>query len=345
MPKRSPELEAIAAASSRSSGSKKQRKTGEDLASNVSGDNAEEPPILPPAAVGSHPGTANTEGTRTTPDNVTAPEDWHNLRAEKDGERKTQTKQDTVTDTRTTADNINNSNSNINLTAPEDWNNLSEIQRLLLVDLDGNDAEAVRDALRKLSSLCVNGAGTALTLPEVKHNKQAIHQAGGAGLILQAMRKWWTHAGVQAQGCNALNIASFESTQFQSSALQLGGLETTLLALKNFPTSLQVQLSCCRALPSLCHLLKDHTQRLFHQLDGAHALCSAMKAFPTNPLVQLYGALAFQSACQWEECRQAILDANGFDVLRTAMKNHKDNGTIRKTTAGVMENLCQALQK
>jgi hypothetical protein len=336
MPKRSEELEAQAAASSLSRYRKKQRKADEDLASNVLDDNAKEPPILPPAAAESHPGTANTEGTRTTPDNLTAPEDW-NLSEEREGQMKTQTKQGT----RTTADNNNNNN----LTAPEEWHNLSEIQRLLLVELDGNDGEAVRDALRKLSSLCVNGAGTALTVPEVKQNKQAIHQAGGAGLILQAMRKWWTHAGVQAQGCNALNIVSFESTQFQSSAVQLGGLETTLLALKNFPTSLQVQLSCCRALPSLCHLLKDHTQRLFQQLDGAHALCSAMKAFPTNPLVQLYGALAFQSACQWEECRQAILNADGFDVLRTAMKNHKDNGTIRKTTAGVMGNLCQALQK
>lgn len=238
------------------------------------------------------------------------------------------------------------------MTAPEDWNNhLSEIQRLLFVDLDSSDADVVRAALQKLGELSEDGAETGLTLPEAKKNSKAIVLASSGGaLILRAMRTWWTHAGVQAEGCNAFGNASVGSKSFMSKSLQhttvqLGGLETTLLALKNFPTSAEVQLSGCCALHNLCFRERSLTQRLFHQLDGARAFMSAMKAFPTHPKVQEYGALALENACQWDEFHQLILDADGFDVLSTAMKHHKDNVTIRKVIAEAMEHLCQALKK
>jgi len=220
-----------------------------------------------------------------------------------------------------------------------DYSHLDEIQRLFMVDLMSSHDDKVLQALGRVADFC---AGEQMTY-------EALDEASGPFAIVRCMNKWYNHAAIQAECCVVLSAGSFNyQTSFKDSAVKLGGLEATLLAMKNFPDDEKIQDEGCLALVILAYDSEPYTARLISQLDAAEVVVAAMRNFPDNVSIQRRGCRMLERATQFEEFREdfhrPVLDAGGLAVLTEAIGRHEDNDDVRTQGASALENLCRALK-
>ena len=117
--------------------------------------------------------------------------------------------------------------------------------------------------------------------------KLLIASAGGAAMIVEAMRLHLQHVGVQKWGCWAItNLAA--SPNVQKAVNDAGCLERVLFAMRHHLSSFRVQERGCRALRNLSHKNNDIKLAIF-KAGGAECVLAGMRYHPTHPDIQEQG--------------------------------------------------------
>jgi len=201
---------------------------------------------------------------------------------------------------------------------PPDCSGLTEIQRLLSVELWKDDKDAVGKALTQLASACYSGA-------DCEENSAEVHRVGGACAIVGAMRKYYKDSYIQAEGCRALMNATWKCIAFSDAVTAVGGLDVIASAMKNHSDDLNVQDNGCGLLGNLV-LAKDNIYLVIDMMEGHKLIIAAMKKFPNEINLQQHGCRALSNlVAGWPDiCDDLIIKAGGRRVLVEAIDSHVD---------------------
>lgn len=200
---------------------------------------------------------------------------------------------------------------------PPDESHLDLISQIVYHRLWKESAIDIKNALIELRNLCRSDEHR-------DANIAALYDVGGHVAMMGAMRKWYAHADLQAEGCRALHSAALRaSDDFALAAVRCGALETILLAMENFPDDSDVQDRACGALYALTATSnKDASVKLATQLKGVPIVLQAMKAFPGSVCLQQRACFALCSLARWEELRGDLSVV--APIIRQALANHQD---------------------
>lgn len=210
------------------------------------------------------------------------------------------------------------SRDNLTLMDPPDCSELTEIQRLLSVELWSDDEVTVGKAVAQLASACSSGA-------KREEHCADVHRAGGACAIVGAMRKYYKDPYIQAEGGRVLAYVSWKCESFRDAVSNAGGIFVINSAMKNHCDDLNVQRSGCILLCNLAWA-KENICAVINKMEGHKLIITAMKKFPNDIklLRNACGALHSLLAPGWPELHDLIVKDGGRRALFEAIDTHVD---------------------
>jgi hypothetical protein len=177
-------------------------------------------------------------------------------------------------------------------------------------------------------------------------NDKTVHDSYGYVAILQVMTKWKNVLGVQRQGCRALYNVSYANVScdnrkcdFAEKSVSLGAFQDVITTMDTFKNDEDIQCFGSAALSLLSYNSRARLRLLFLKHNGASVLAAAMKAFPHNVKLQVSCSLAFDNASEWQELVKAVLKTDAFNLLNTAISNHKNEDDVRRFAASAAKRL------
>lgn len=228
-------------------------------------------------------------------------------------------------------------------TPPPDFSNLDVIPKLLTQDLLSDDRRTVKIALTQLADLCILPSPT-----QASTNRRNVFAYGGHLLIVQVLKKWYQSAGIQRQGCRALQnagSAGIESADFCDACVKVGAVETVLSAMANFEAVQDVQRCAIGALLNLSLRSEANTRRLVIALDGIRLIVSAMKKFPLSRDLNEWGAWTMDNASMWKDFQSVLIKNGCVMVLAAAMEEYDKDLRIQQFTRRTLTRLCEPLER
>jgi hypothetical protein len=171
------------------------------------------------------------------------------------------------------------------------------------------DQKSVKDTLAQIIS-------------ETDEDMQQDHATIAAPAIVFTLKQWWNRTHIQALGCAALAKVTYKGTvTTKAAALQVGGIETAVLAMKNFPGDEAIQLNGCRVLQNLS---QDDIENSKHLLvKEIKLVVDAMNRFSNNKHVQKHACALLCGLSEKKELKEPIIAA-AAQVLGTAIGKHND---------------------
>mmetsp|Transcript_25608 Transcript_25608/g.73606 ORF Transcript_25608/g.73606 Transcript_25608/m.73606 type:complete len:772 (+) Transcript_25608:86-2401(+) len=202
-----------------------------------------------------------------------------------------------------------------------------------LRDLCSSLSQRVHSKVHSLLDLARRGwQGSVLRMPG-----KTIHATAPGGLkaILEAMSENLEDAGIQRQGCEALEYLVRESrgrTKY-CRVLAAGGLEATLTALSKHPRVVDVQQKGCRAIAALAGGLNMPTrERCLH----AGAVEATLKEHCGEAAVQSQGCEALNCLAGDSVGREWVIVAGGLEATVDAMRLHLNDASVQTQGCGVV---------
>ena len=209
---------------------------------------------------------------------------------------------------------------------PDD-SKLSDLAKILTVDLWGSDATAVKNALDRLGALCEN-----------ERIKEIQSHGGHMGLVV-ILRKWSTSAPVQAAALNCLHKAA-ESLEFCQAVASLGALDLVLVALRNHPRNEAVATAGCGALLNLT-LPEENARELVFHLRGIPTICATCANFSQTIVLQKYVLWLIQYMSYWDNFKGPIVQDGGLHALAEIIERFSDGSqdALVKSARATMQRL------
>merc|ERR1719488_45267 len=155
-----------------------------------------------------------------------------------------------------------------------------------------------------------------------------IAKEGGVPLILQAMKDYATHAGVQENACRALTNLAVNADNKILIAKE-GGVPLILQAMKDYTTHAGVQEYACRSLWNLASNNADN-QILIAKEGGVPLILQAMKEHATHAGVQEYGCRALLHACCTTQAHWKIAKEHNAKALLEEVDTKKAKEALEK---------------
>jgi len=202
------------------------------------------------------------------------------------------------------------------LVAPPDHSSLSPIEKILGVDLWKDDSNTVQSALTQLAEMCFDN--------NEEENRATVHRLGGAAILPGVLRKWYGFPGIQAEGCRALQNASYSIAAFGKSVKDSGGLNAIIWAMKSYPNNPEVQISGCGVLGNMVDGVQESAEYVVKTLNGIDWIVAAMNKFPEDAELQRCACGALDNLVKWEEFHDTVKQAGGRRALVDAIENHED---------------------
>jgi hypothetical protein len=214
-----------------------------------------------------------------------------------------------------------------------DWQSLQQkfmltawIQRVLLEDMQSNNATIVRNAMCFLVNLSLQS----------QEHRNKIYSMGGHAIVLTVMKKWPHHETIQICGCSFFMALTYECPKATLGVARVGGIGAMASAAKNFPQSLQVQQSAIGAVSNFSsHIrsedeIRSAARRLVHEFGGIELIVSTMTRFPNNAEVQLWSIGALHGLCGDSTCEVSITrNAQVAMAVHQAIRRHPDDTKIQ----------------
>lgn len=116
------------------------------------------------------------------------------------------------------------------------------IPKLITIDLWSNDPIIILSTLEELGHLCHPDEYNC------KQNRQLIHSIGGHLAYSVLMKKWNHRCDIQFRTICAIGVTCMDYDQFCIASIQVGVLESIIIAMKNYYYDEYIQLSGCGTL-------------------------------------------------------------------------------------------------
>jgi hypothetical protein len=249
------------------------------------------------------------------------------------------------------------SSSNESLSIYSENPELERMFQILLVDLwgksdEGNeDDEKMKDpshpnttTTKTKTNLATNALSELVTILDCNTDDfgeklAAFCQLDGLTAIGRIMKQWPYDASIQANACQILALVSNRETfvvEYSTALREMGGLESIIVAMKNFPKHVTLQRAGCCILSRLCCVAKNMDMAV-NQLSVIHVLTEAMIAFPEDLEVQRWGCWALHTLSLWRKNRDAIVEAGGLGLLAYAIGSSNSNNSGSQADAACKE--------
>lgn len=213
---------------------------------------------------------------------------------------------------------------------------LEELPKLVFVDLQKDDEDAVKEALARLDTI-LYAAAAGDDGDEQLENELLL--ASAVPLILLTMHKWKMNEHIQLTVCNCLvNVFALDK-EARVVMAQLGGLEAVVAALNSFPDSIDINRFACAALLNFCPQLGEDeppanileaARRFVQELNGLEIVATAMKKFPDDVDFQGWCVGLLGNFAVREEFHGALLKEGAVAAVAVALQRHLWDGYINQ---------------
>lgn len=203
---------------------------------------------------------------------------------------------------------------------------LEEIPKLIVVDMQKDNADDVAGAIKKLYDLL----GT--DDPDSKKNQKLAIGLGAATVVIGALRRWQMNEGVQKEGCGCLIRLAYNHCDGTSWIVQSGGVEALINAMKQFPDTSSVNSNASGGLRNLFNdtsVRESSGRRFVEDLKGLELLLEAMKTFPNDAQLQEDCCVIFGAFATEKEMRDTMVRAGVLTAVSGAIERHFENENVR----------------
>ena len=212
---------------------------------------------------------------------------------------------------------------------------LSEIAKLLMVDMQKNTAVEVAHAMQKLYTLIYKSH------EKSRENNSEAKSLGAHTIVLLAMTKWKDSMHVQSLGAAVLSHLFWRaSDDTRVVIIKSGGVRTLTNAIKRFPNEPRVIVNGYGTLHNFFSrecadqtTVDAATRHFVNDLGGIALVVQAMKAFPANDRVQRNSCLVLGVLLNTDEFRNSMVEAGVLLSLGAAF-THQTNSEQTKKYAG-----------
>ena len=195
------------------------------------------------------------------------------------------------------------------------------IIKLLLSDVWSGNEQIVECSL-KLINICLERDPSAA---------RAMVPVGGHSVMLGIMKKWRSHAKIQAHACHFLGkcCASPNNKAFADAALKYGAFQKLNRALLKFPKYLMVQTAACQAIEQMLLVCTDHKT----VVEGINVvlIVAAMQTFGVTAPLQKAGAGILHQLTTTNDdpvIARTIITTGGLEVLSAAYHHFSDTNDV-----------------
>jgi hypothetical protein len=233
------------------------------------------------------------------------------------------------------------------------------IPKLITIDLWSNDPIIIVSTLEELGHLCHPDEMNCI------QNRQLIHNIGGHLAYSVVMKKWNHRCDVQFRTICAIGVTCMDYDDFCIASIQVGVLESIIIAMKNYYYDEYIQLSGCGTLVVLINnSCRSHSSRhsspnmgnhtstsimnvspqhdpknaehLVYHLQAHIVVMNAIKTFPNNLHLQGIVCELLLSLCEFEQLKHPIVQAGGLRLLGYIVEaNTKENNHTNWNTTSL----------
>ena len=241
----------------------------------------------------------------------------------------------------------------LNLTIPEDAapffdvSKLTEVEKILRVDVWSEDPEKVAVALEALSVLCYD--------ENCKHNDLQRKKAGeaGAGSIIPViMRKWSKNEDVQAAGCWTFVCCPSPAGREKDClivkhARTCGILDAVIWAMKAYPLNDHIQYNAIGALYELCDGVGLNASFVVKDMKILPSIIGAYDRYNDDARLINGTSRLLNSLSAFSEIQDDMIDAGCISILDEIIHFYKHNSDFdsseeNKLAKEALANLCKS---
>jgi hypothetical protein len=200
------------------------------------------------------------------------------------------------------------------------------IPELFMDHLWSNDASIVFGALRELADI---GSNNLDEEGEEDYEKSMtdrlwVFELGGPLMIISVLRKWNRYRKITIEGLRVMaNLSA--NTGFRDSVFAYGGIEVTLLAMKNFKHDEFVQRNGCACIRRFCLDKKQNSVELVSDFSAQKFLIRAMDRFPNNLRLNQFAISSLFDFCALEQLRYPLVANGCIAPLRSIVERYCDS--------------------
>jgi hypothetical protein len=202
---------------------------------------------------------------------------------------------------------------------------LTDIPKLVLVDLQKDDVDVVATALKQLFDLILTSNAS------WEENQKDAISFGAVAEVLRAMRKWQMHEAVQLNGCRCLGNLAYKSNHGKDLIARSGGMEAVVNAMKVFPNHEHLNLIAAIALNKLFFddsVRTSFGRRFVEDLNGLGLLLTTLSNFQAHNKINEYCCGVLYQLAVESDLREAIVKAGVVSAVASAMER------LRKSRSG-----------
>ena len=212
---------------------------------------------------------------------------------------------------------------------------LDSIPQLLIEEVLNENSSVVEDAVDRLARRCRKS----------DEMRDEAYRAGGHAVLVMAMRRWRENETIQAGGLRCITNMTCQFPEAKKSFAAVGGVESAIVAMQEYPDSLQVQGYACGALMNILCGHKDDTSdaaltiadRFVNHLNGIPIVVKAMTSFPDDSKIQLGGCGLFQKLADNKAYIYTMMQEGAVAAVGASLTSHPSDPSIKKAAGSFMK--------